>query len=294
MLNPSDPPRPMQEFGARRQLLMWGLAAIVLLLAGGSYLLWRVIQQELAVARLQTNFVSAVSHEFRTPLASLRHVTELLEEDDELPRERRKSFYDVLGRNTDRLHRLVESLLDFARMEEGRKPYDPQPVNAAALAERVVADFKKDDRAEGVAIEFDAAEAAAIDVHADSASLAHALWNLLDNAVKYSSGERTIRVLVERHPAGVAISVRDAGLGIPRREQKEIFRKFVRGETARRLGIKGTGLGLAMVAHIVRAHGGAIELESEEGAGSTFRLVLPVVAEGPAKAGHYAPISGSG
>ena len=93
--------------------------------------------------------------------------------------------------------------------------------------------------------------------------------------MKYSPEGRNIRVSVHRHPAGVAISVQDDGLGIPRREQKEIFRRFVRGEKTSRLGIKGTGLGLAMVAHIIRAHGGTIELESDEGAGSTFRLVLP-------------------
>lgn len=92
--------------------------------------------------------MAAVSHEFRTPLASLRHVTELLDEDDNLPREQRRSFYEALGRNTERLHKLVESLLDFARMEEGRRPYDLQPLNVASLTATVVADFRKDARAD--------------------------------------------------------------------------------------------------------------------------------------------------
>jgi len=114
-------------------------------------------------------------------------------------------------------------------------------------------------------------------VRADSTALTHALWNLLDNAVKYAPNASVVHVSVTPHPAGVAIGVRDEGLGIPADEQKEIFNRFVRGEQAAQLGIKGTGLGLAIVSHIVSAHGGTIELESKEGAGSTFRIVLPAV-----------------
>ena len=139
----------------RRRLLTTGLVAIVLLLAGGGYVLWRLVQRELAVGRLQTEFVAAVSHEFRTPLTSLRHVTELLEEGDEMPPERRQSFYGVLGRNTERLHKLVESLLDFARMEDGRKPYDFQPVDAAAIATTVVTDFTWDLTSGAPVVDFD-------------------------------------------------------------------------------------------------------------------------------------------
>jgi signal transduction histidine kinase len=275
VLSPGDVSSATSELASRRRLLSAALAVILLLLVGGSYFVWRVMQRELAVARLQTDFVSAVSHEFRTPLTSLRHVTELLEENDDVPRERRQVFYEALGRNAERLHRLVESLLDFSRMEGGRKPYDLQPVDAAALAAEIVADFRKEVAPRSFTIDLEVERTADIQLRADAASLTNALWNLLDNAVKYSPDQRIIRVSVRRHPAGVAISVRDEGLGIPAHEQKAIFGRFVRGEKASRLGIKGTGLGLAMVSHIVEAHGGTIELESEEGVGSTFRLVLP-------------------
>ena len=278
VLNPGDASALTQELVTRRRLLSLGLAAIVLLLGGGSYLLWRVIRQELVVARVQTDFVSTVSHEFRTPLASLRHVTELLQEDDELPAERRRSFYEVLGRNTERLQRQVESLLDFSRMESGRKPYDFETLDAGELAGQVVADFRREVGPRGFTVDLEVDAPGSLALRADAAALTSALWNLLDNAVKYSAEGRAIHVSVERHRAGVAISVRDDGLGIPRREQKQIFSRFVRGAQASRLGIKGTGLGLAMVSHIVRAHDGTIELESEEGAGSTFRLVLPAHA----------------
>lgn len=263
------------EFASRRPLLAAGLAALGLLLAGGAYLLWRVVQRELAVATLQAEFVSAVSHEFRTPVTSLRHIIELLQEDDELTRERRRSFYDVLGRSTDRLHRLVESLLDFARMEDGRKPYALEPIDAGGFVRRIARDFGQDAISRGRTIDVTVAPGVQRDVRADADALGHAVWNLLDNAIKYSPDGGVVTLAVEPHDRGVAISVRDEGLGIPRTERGEIFLKFVRGERAHQLGIKGTGVGLAIVSHIMRAHGGAVELESEEGKGSTFRLVLP-------------------
>jgi len=279
VLSPRNSSPQREELRARRRLLSLGLAAIVLLLAGGSYFLWRVIRRELAIARLQTDFVAAVSHEFRTPLASLKHITELMEEDDNLPLGRRRSFYEALGRNTKRLHRLVESLLDFARMEGKKKPYDLRPLNAGELVARIVADFRKEFEPRGYSIDLTLESTDRLIVYADSDALANALWNLLDNAAKYSADGSSIDVSVNRHPMGLAIAVRDEGHGIPPREQKEIFSRFVRGEKANRLGIKGTGLGLAMVSHIVRAHGGTIELESEEGAGSTFRVILPAKGE---------------
>ena len=275
VLSPGESARQTQELAGRRRLLSSGLAAIVLLLAGGSYLLWRVVQRELAVARLQTDFVSAVSHEFRTPLTSLRHVTDLLEEDDELPRGQRSAFYQVLSRNTERLQRLVENLLDFARMQGGRKPYDLQPVDTGALTAQVVEDFRAEGGHPASAIDLDVQDAGRLTVRADVESLTHAVWNLLDNAVKYSPQGPAIRVSVRRHSAGVAIAVQDTGIGIPRHERREIFRSFARGDQVPKRGIKGTGLGLALVSHIVKAHGGTIELQSEEGVGSTFRLVLP-------------------
>jgi signal transduction histidine kinase len=111
---------------------------------------------------------------------------------------------------------------------------------------------------------------------ADAAALGHALWNLLDNAAKYSPDPHVVRVSVESRGADVSIAVADRGFGIPAREQQDVFRKFVRGSDTVRRGIKGTGLGLAMVSHIAHAHGGRVEVESTEGAGSTFRLILPV------------------
>jgi two-component system phosphate regulon sensor histidine kinase PhoR len=109
-------------FSGRRRLFAASLALVVSILGVATFVVWRVVRREMDVARLQTDFVAAVSHEFRTPLTSLRHVTDLLEEDDAMSPEKKRQFYRTLGRNTERLHRLVEALLDFSRMETGRRP----------------------------------------------------------------------------------------------------------------------------------------------------------------------------
>ncbi|MDQ3487561.1 MAG: HAMP domain-containing histidine kinase [Acidobacteriota bacterium] len=263
------------EFQSRRRLFTAGFAALGLFFAGGGFLLWRVVQRELAVARLQGEFVSTVSHEFRTPVTSLRHTIELLQEDDEVPREHRASFYAVLARSTERLDRLVESLLDFGRMESGRKPYDLQPLDPAALVTAIVCDFQRDPASRGYQIDVVVDPGTPASVPGDASALSHALWNLLDNAVKYSPDRAAVRVSVSEHRGGVAIAVRDEGIGIPASERSDIFLKFVRGQQASRRGIKGTGVGLAIVSHITRAHGGTVQVESVENQGSTFRLVLP-------------------
>jgi signal transduction histidine kinase len=264
------------ELASRQRLLSVGLAAILLFFFGGGYFLWRATQRELAVARLQTDFVSAVSHEFRTPLTSMRHATELLRESDDLPPDRKMTFYEALDRNTERLHRLVESLLDFSRMEAGRKPYELRPIDVSELTADVVADFQKEVTPRGFTVDLNVEPGVPVRLRGDAPSLASALWNLLDNAVKYSPDGCGVHVSLQSCPAGVAIAVRDHGLGIPEHERKAIVGRFVRGEQAKRLGIQGTGLGLAMVSHILAAHGGRLELDSQEGVGSTFRMVLPV------------------
>ena len=148
-------------------------------------------------------------------------------------------------------------------------------MDAGILAAEVASEFQKEVEARGIRIDFAVDSAGPVLLKADADALAHALWNLLDNAVKYSPGRSAVHLSVGRNPNGIVISVKDEGLGIPARERRQIFRKFVRGQKASELGIKGTGLGLAIVSNIVAAHGGAVELESEEGRGSTFRIILP-------------------
>jgi two-component system phosphate regulon sensor histidine kinase PhoR len=233
------------------------------------------VTRELAAARLQSDVVAAVSHEFRTPLTTLRQLTEALT-DDRLPSEsRRHTYYAALARQTDRLRRLVESLLDFGRLEAGSSPYRMVPLDAMPFVRGVTAEFAAESAARGVDVDIQTSGADAL-VLADREALANALWNLLDNAVKYSPDCRTIAVVVECESNRVAIRVRDRGFGIPPGEQRQIFGRFVRGSRAKADGIKGTGIGLSIVQHVVAAHGGDVQVQSEPGTGTTFTIWLPM------------------
>lgn len=267
------PPAELEEFAGRRRLLFIGLALIGVLVLAGVYFTGRAVARELAVARLQSEFVAAVSHEFRTPLTSLRQFTEILAE-RRMPEDRRDGYYQALLRATNRLHRLVEGLLDFGRMEAGASVYRFELLDAAALTGAVVEEFQRETESRGYRVEF-TTNGGEAQVSADRESLTRAIWNLLDNAEKYSPGCRTVWVETVREDRQVAIRVRDRGLGIPPQEQQEIFRKFVRGSSSKGVKVKGTGIGLTMVHHIVQAHGGSLRLESRPGEGSTFTILLP-------------------
>ena len=263
------------ELPGQRNLLLVGLGALLALIAAVSYFIYRAISREMAVARLQSDFVAAVSHEFRTPLTSLRQFQDLLADEETVSPAKRRVYHEAQVRATDRLQRLVEALLDFGRMEAGRHPYRFERLDAGALAGDVTEEFRREAAGRGFAVEC-SRNGAACPVEADSEALSRALWNLLDNAVKYSGESRRVDVGVVRDGAVVRLTVRDYGLGVPAGERKRIFDKFVRGETARTMGIKGTGIGLAMVKHIVAAHGGSVEVAGGPGKGSVFTIALPV------------------
>lgn len=270
-----DTTAALEEFAARRRLLLGALGLLAVVVGAGTYSVARAYARELAVMRLQSEFVSAVSHEFRTPLTSLRQLSETLNEGRPLGDERRALYYQALDRSTNRLQKLVEGLLDFGRMESGAMVYRRQDVDPAALVTTVVNEFRREAGDRGRHVELEAAEGLPA-IHADPETLARAIWNLLDNAEKYSSAGTMIRVDVGREGDGIAIRVRDRGPGIPAAERRAILRKFVRGSAADATHVKGTGIGLAMVKHIVDAHRGALRVESAPGEGSTFSIVLPV------------------
>jgi signal transduction histidine kinase len=259
---------------------MWlaGLALLVVVIGAGAYFVTRVIGHELAVARLQSDFVAAVSHEFRTPLTSLRQLSEILIDQRMPDEDRRQAYFRAIARQTDRLNRLVESLLDLGRLEAGTSPYRLEPLDACALVRSVVDEFDR-DAGEHVRIDLDI-DVDAMEIRGDREALTNALWNLLDNAVKYSPACTTVWVTVSRDVGRLIVRVRDRGIGIPLAEQRAIFDKFVRGARATSEGFKGTGIGLSMVRHIVSAHGGAVEVESAPGQGSTFTMALPLVSSG--------------
>jgi signal transduction histidine kinase len=267
-----QPAQERAEFVTRRRWILSGLVLFGLLATSASYLIYRAVTREMAVARQQSDFVSAVSHEFRTPLTSMRQFTEMLLDQPELPAERRRQAYEAQHRATERLSRLVESLLHFGRMQAGAARVR---LTASALDEfvrRAVDDFI----AEAPAAPPIQVDAEPIVAEFDPDALGTAVRNLLENAVKYSPDGRQVEVRVRHQDGRALITVRDRGIGIPEAERFAVFGRFNRGEQAQRLGIRGTGLGLAMVRDIVREHHGEVQVESIEGEGSTFTIALPV------------------
>jgi signal transduction histidine kinase len=195
----------------------------------------------------------------------------------------RQQCYDLLSRESERLERLVEDVLDFGRLESGAYQYRFERVDLSGLVRAVVSEFQREAGPKGYRVEASLPVEPAL-VLADEAALSRVIRNLLDNAVKYSPGTDRIWVTLALGQDAVVVRVRDRGLGIAADEQQRIFTKFVRGSNARMRQIKGTGIGLAMAHEIVRAHSGEITVESEPGVGSTFVVSLPV-ADAAAVAG---------
>jgi signal transduction histidine kinase len=267
------------DAGSSRAVLLM-LAVTLVFVWGTAYLMGRAIRREAAVARLQSDFVAAVSHEFRSPLTTVRQLAEMLESGRLTTEGRRREYYRVLASEAGRLQRLVETLLNFGRMEAGAAQYQFEAVEASALVRSVVRDVESQAREAGLRVEMSGPDTGVL-LRGDEHALGVALRNLADNAIKYSPGQQAVRIEWEQAGARVVIRVIDTGFGIPTAEQQEVFRKFVRGQAAGATNVRGTGVGLSMVRQIVLAHGGQVHLDSTVGRGSTFTVLLP--AAGPSR-----------
>jgi len=259
----------------RRTYLVFAVSAIVALVSLACYAMARGVIREAAAARLQSDFVSAVSHEFRSPLTTLSQLTELLAEERIHEEPRRRRYFAVVQQETSRLRRLVEDLLDFGRIDAGRRPYRRERVDFTELVRNGVEDYQTDAGSNGHRIEVPSS-CNPLFVEADRDAIRRVVRNLVENAVKYSPGATTVWVETDSEPHQAVLRIRDEGIGIPAEERTRIFEKFVRGDAAKKACIPGTGVGLAIVKEIVRVHDGAMELTSEVGRGSTFTIRLPL------------------
>ena len=270
-----EPERALAGVNARQRLSVATLLMMAALLLFGAYLLFRMIRHEAEVARLKSEFVAAVSHEFRSPLTAIRQLSELFLAGRVKSEERRGEFYGMLDRESRRLARLVENLLDFSRIEEGRRRYRLQPLETSEWLRSVAGELDAEAREKGIELRVDVPAGLPV-LLADAEALGCAVHNLLDNAIKYSARGARVELEAEADDKSVCFSVRDRGRGIPAEDLPHVFEKFyrVRGEAADE--VKGVGLGLALVKHIVTAHGGSVDGESRVGDGSTFRIRLPL------------------
>ena len=280
-----------------------GLSALLAaVLLGGVVLALRTASREMKLSEMKSDFVSNVSHELRTPLASIRVFGEFLRLGRVESAAKIREYGEYIETESRRLTQLINNLLDFSRIESGRKSYRFESADLEELVAETLRTFQVRLQQSGFKVAY-AGPRCPLPVRIDPAAIGHAVANLLDNAVKYSGDRREIAVTLARRGEEAVVSVRDWGVGIPRDEQEKIFDRFHRVSTGLVHDVKGSGLGLAIVRHVVSAHGGEVEVDSRPGQGSTFSIRLPLVpvedeAVAPAAAadagGAASPAAGEG
>ena len=251
------------------------LGALSLLMAGGIYMAYRNISREMNLARLKSDFVANVSHELRTPLALIRLYAETLELGRLTSQEKYQEYFRIIREESERLSALINNILDFSRIEAGRKEYDFKQTDLAELVRNTLESYRFQIEQNGFAFE----ENIASDippVNVDREAIARSLLNLVNNALKYSKDQKFIGVSLYRSNGGVKLEVRDRGIGIAPAEQDKIFEKFYRCGDPLVHNTKGSGLGLSLVKHIAQAHGGNVFVESTPERGSKFTIALPI------------------
>jgi signal transduction histidine kinase len=248
---------------------------IDLMLGAGLLLVYSNVRGEMRLSRLKSDFVANVSHELKTPLALVRLFAETLEMGRVQNPAKAQEYYRVINKESQRLTQLINNILDFSRIEAGRKEYRFTPTDLRRVVEGVLESYRFQIEQQGFKLE----ESLAADlpaVQGDPEALAQAVINLINNAMKFSAGDKFIRVEVRVADEAVRVSVADHGIGVAKAEQRKIFEKFYRAEDSLVHETKGSGLGLSLVKHIMDAHGGRVEVDSAPGRGSIFTLVLPV------------------
>jgi signal transduction histidine kinase len=239
----SRPGLNLIDLPSRARLMLAGIGIMTLVVLTSGYVLNRAISRELAVSRLQSDFVAAVSHEFRTPLTTIRQLSELLAGARVSSAARQQQYFETIVAESERLRQMVETLLDFGRMTSGRFEYRFGPVDVPALVNEVATAVMGDRPGSRVDVVTSGSPPA---VHGDREALSRVFRNVLENAVKYSPADRHAWVAITGNAGRTTVEVRDRGLGIAAEEQRRIFEQFVRGTTASTAGIPGTGIGLAM------------------------------------------------
>lgn len=259
-----------------RDYLFGGLiVALVVTTLAGSAATLAVLTREARVAKLQTDFVNKVSHDLRTPLTSIRMFVETLQLGRIQDPARQSEALEIIAEETARLSSLINRLLDWARMESGRRSYQLHRERIEPIVDAALQAFSPQLLHQPAEVKR-TVEPDLPSVWADRQALTEALLNLLNNAHKYTGPEKRIEVSATRAGPTILVSVADNGPGIAPREQKRIFDKFYRARDPLSRTIEGTGLGLSMVKHIVAGHGGKVSVASDLGKGATFTIALPV------------------
>jgi len=263
-----------REFRRRRNLYFGGAALVLAALFAGGWTALRGMEKDMEVANLKSDFVATVSHELRTPLTGIRAMSELLK-DDRVPDDRtRRQYYATLHRESERLGRMIENILDFSKIEAGLKEYRRAPTDPADLTRETATRFQEWTADKGFKLDIRIGEELpAADL--DAEAISRALLNVLDNAAKYSGNAREIEVSLRAERATLVWEIRDHGLGISPDDLPRVFDKFFRSRRNPEAPVRGSGIGLTIVKHIIEAHGGTVLINSREGQGTIVTITIP-------------------
>jgi len=254
-------------------ILLVGLLTVVLIL--GVWIVYRNIKKEVELAQIKSDFVSNVSHELRTPLSLISMFSETLEMDRIKTEEKKKEYYSIISQEANRLGKIVNSILNFSKMEAGKRQFNFVESYLNDVAENVFRSYKFHLEQKGFTFSIVKDESIPI-ISIDEEAVSEAIVNLVDNAVKYSDSKKEITILTGMQNNFAFVEVEDRGIGIPPKDQGKVFEKFFRVGSGNVHNIKGSGIGLSIVKHIVDAHKGKVELSSEVNKGSKFRLLFPL------------------
>jgi len=271
-------PMLLERLEARKKGLYLYLALIAFsalaILGGGSFTVW-ALSKEWRSTELKSEFVSHLSHDLRRPLTSIRMFSEMLKEGRLPSEEKRDHYYNIISDESERLTQLANNILDFSRIERGRKKYDFKSEDIVKVTQDTVNHFKAYMAGEKRPVNL-TVSGAMPKVRIDPDAISQALGNLLANAAKFSPQDKDVDVNLKCGKNEIIIEVADKGIGISKREQKKIFEKFYRVSQKKISETEGSGLGLTLVKYIAQAHKGRVKVESEEGRGSKFSLILPL------------------
>jgi two-component system phosphate regulon sensor histidine kinase PhoR len=246
---------------------------MTIVIVGGVIIIYRNIQKEIKLAQIKSDFVSNVSHELRTPLALISMYSETLELGRIKTEEKKAEYYKVISQESNRLSRIVNSILSFSKIESGKRHYNFQTVNLNDIVERVYENYKFHLENMGFTFNF-IKEENLPRLNLDREAVTESIINLVDNAAKYSKENKFIELKTMMYKGKPTVEVIDKGIGIAKDDQRKIFEKFFRVSTGLVHDTKGTGLGLTIVKHVLDAHNAVIELDSQEGNGTTFRIIF--------------------
>jgi signal transduction histidine kinase len=270
-------PGNLGELSIFANFFFWTIITLIVILVFGTVLVTRIVAHEMEILKIKSDFVSSVSHEFKTPLTSMKSLTERLEKGKVVQPAKVKKYVSILSSDIDKLIRLVNNILNFSKIEEGKKVYHMERTAVSTWLEEVIHNYKKGCIERDVAMNFHLQiEEGVPDLDMDRDAMRQVLFNLLDNAVKFSGDNKKVEVSVYNVNHSVIIQVKDLGVGIDDDEKEKVFEKFYRGNSAVVHSIKGTGLGLAMVKHIVEAHNGQIQVKQDPGWSTVFEIRLPI------------------